>query len=215
MKRLATWALTLGVLLCGVAAEAQVRGGITSSGPNLLNNGDGTYSAPGTAPIRAAAGASTDTTLPAGVLCRFYAVTASSGTAEETIATCAIAANTLNANGMGLRFTAAGYGAANGNTKLIRIRIQPSNAGAIGGTSCSTLSFTASGANWRMDGELLRTGAATELCGGTNTASSTVTTTTAAPAQNTAAALELTVTFETATSAGDATLRYFVVELLR
>jgi hypothetical protein len=206
MRRL-TLAL-LALLLCG---EAQAQGlgpggGLWSSGPNLTKNSDGTYSAPGSAPIKTQAGTGTGTTLPSGVLCVNTTPQATTGLAEEVLATCTITANTLSANGMALRVTAGTTSAANANNKTLKIRL-----GGIGGATVLSVATTTSAASFKADAVIVRTGAATQIASASALASNQTT----SPTQTLANALDLVVTGTTATAAGDLTLQFLIVELLR
>lgn len=76
-------------------------------------------------------------------------------TNETTLWTYDLPANTLSANNKGVRITVWGTGAANGNTKTIRVKF--------GGSTVSALAATTSGLDWCATVEVWRTGAATQV----------------------------------------------------
>jgi hypothetical protein len=79
-------------------------------------------------------------------------------TTEEDLWTYSLPANTLSANGKSLRITVWGTTAANANTKNVRAYF--------GGTEVAAGQSTTSGANWRIDVVLHRTGASAEISNG-------------------------------------------------
>jgi len=162
-------------------------------------------------PIILPAGGGTGTTGVSGLLCVGAALVTTTGTAEQTLATCTVPANTLNANSMTLRVTASGLTAANGNTKVIRARW-----GGIAGNACAAVSTSGSGVGWRLVSEITRLGDAThQWCIGAGTAATSTGLTISAPTLDLTAANTIVITITTATQAGDASLYHYMVELLR
>lgn len=107
------------------------------------------------------AGQGTASYRPSGVILVNTTTQATVGTSEETLATVTIPANTLSANGQALRFSAFFSTAANGNTKIVRVRWNATNGNII--TAASTA--TSAGPIIVM-GYVVRTGAATQLLAG-------------------------------------------------
>jgi hypothetical protein len=136
-------------------------------------------------------------------------VQATTGTIEEVLATYTLPANTLSANGKGVRVTAAGLTAANGNTKTMRVRF-----GGIGGTQVCSSTTATSGVAWHQTAEIFRTGAATQITGCTSTAGTAANTNINTAAQTLSGTVDIVVTGTTATASGDATLYYLVVEAI-
>lgn len=134
---------------------------------------------------------------------------ATTGTSEEVLATYTLPANTLSASGKAIRVTAWGTSAANGNTKIVRIRF-----GGIGGTQTSAVTWTGSGSAWKQVTEIIRTGATTqESCGQAHGNAATLITY-AAPTQTLSGAVDIVVTATTPTAAGDVTFKGLIVEAL-
>lgn len=131
-------------------------------------------------------------------------------TTEEDLWSYSLPANTLNANGRGVRITAFGSFAANGNTKTLRLKF--------GGSNIVSYAIATNNSGWEASGIVIRTGASTQLAGGnkllTNSAtllSSGIVT----PAEDTTAAIVIKVTGTNGTaSANDIVFRGAVVELL-
>jgi hypothetical protein len=136
---------------------------------------------------------------------------ATTGTVEEVLATYTLPANTLSANGKGVRITAWGTTAANGNAKTTRIRF-----GGIGGTIVATVAGSSSGSAVVLSCVIARTGAATQTSVSLTQlmASSTNSVTVAAPTQTLSGTVDIVVTGTTATSAGDLTFVGMIVEAL-
>jgi hypothetical protein len=212
MRRIMGLALLAVLLAAGAQAQGLGQGpGLWSSGPNLTKNSDGTYSAPGSAPIKTQAGTGTGTTLPSGVLCVNTTAQATTGLVEEVLATCAVPANTLSSNGMGLRITAWGTAVGNANAKNLRVRF-----GGIGGTALVVLSISgAGGTSWRLVGDVIRTGAATQEASASGSSASAITALSTSPTAALGGAVDVVVTGLTATAIGDATFKGLAVELLR
>lgn len=134
---------------------------------------------------------------------------ATTGTAEEVLATYTLPANTLSANGKGVRIIAFGASAANANVKITRIRF-----GGIGGTIIAALSFSSSAASWRLSAEVVRTGAATQITTSQSGSGATSSSQTVSASQTLSGTVDIVVTGVTATSAGDATFQGLIVEAL-
>jgi hypothetical protein len=146
-----------------------------------------------------------------GLLCVGAGATATTGTAEEVLATCTVPANILNATAVTLRVTASGLTAANANTKIVRIRW-----GGIGGNACAAQSTSGSGVGWRMMAEITRLATSTtEWCEGIASAGTAISNTISAPTLDAAATQTIVITGTTATQAGDATMYHYMVEMLR
>lgn len=130
------------------------------------------------------------------------------GTGEDTLYSQAIAANTLSVNGQKLTFGGFGTWAANGNSKVVRVKF--------GATTILTATTTGSGGGFRFSGEIVRTGAATQVggssffdhasSGGSGAAFGNY----SAPAETLSNAITFTVTGE-ATSNDDIVLKHLTV----
>lgn len=149
-----------------------------------------------------------------GVLCISSATAATTGTTEEVLATCTLPANAFNTNGRAIRIKAWGSSAANGNTKLMRIRF-----GGIGGTTISQRSFVTASHFPYVEAIVLRTGASAQIAfgesgSGAENSSSTAQQNRSSPTSDTTAAIDIVITGHTATAAGDLTLTGFMVEFL-
>lgn len=131
---------------------------------------------------------------------------------EETLWTYSLPANTLSADGHGVRITAWGSFAANANVKTVRVKF-----GATTLQPSSDIATAPSGRAWRFVGEVARTGASTQVGSHLlSIAGLAVTQVVATPAENTATAITLAVTGQNGTaSAGDIVLNYVMVEFLR
>lgn len=158
-----------------------------------------------------------------GVLCKGAPAAATTGTAEEVLATCTIPANTVTASGSSLRLHFFAHTAANANNKLFRVRI-----GGISGAIVLAMGATAlNDKNVSTYGPVIiqRTGATTAtawgfLVDGINATASNGTIapyilTTRAMAVTWANANDLVITATTATAAGDATLDSYFVEVVQ
>jgi len=77
------------------------------------------------------------------------------GTGEDDLMTYTLPANSLNTDGKGIRITVWGSVAINGNTKTIRLKFGTTIIMAIGPS-------TMSGLDWKIEGLVIRTGAATQ-----------------------------------------------------
>lgn len=133
---------------------------------------------------------------------------ATTGTSEEILATYTLPANTLSANGKGVRITAHGTLAANGNTKVVRIRF-----GGIGGTTVTARSTVGNNVAWEATALIFRTGAATQIAVGRAFSSlDNVQLSDSAPTQTLANAIDIVVTGTTATAIGDLTFKSLIVE---
>lgn len=117
-------------------------------------------------------------------------------TTEDNLQTFAMVAGTISVNGRGVRYTASGDGVSTADVTTVRCYF--------GATVCATKVLTASQANtWRMQFEVLRTGAATQTCSGDisngGTAGS-VQQTNATPAETLANSITVKCTGQRATS---------------
>jgi hypothetical protein len=190
------------VLNCGDAGLtfAKTTDTLTVVGPGIFGNGSTV--AKGTGSAVATLG---------GVLNVNTTSQATTGTVEEVLATYTLPANTLSANGKGVRITAWGTTAANGNAKTTRIRF-----GGIGGTIVATVAGSSSGSAVVLSCVITRTGAATQTSVSLTQlmASSTNSVTVAAPTQTLSGTVDIVVTGTTAASAGDLTFVGMIVEAL-
>lgn len=132
------------------------------------------------------------------------------GSGEDTLMSYSLPANTLNANNKGVRITAWGKTAANGNNKTIALYfgIQVASTGA---------NATNNGA-WRVVCEVLRTGSSTQDVGasisyGVNGSAATTRTTFIALTETDTAAITIRVTGE-GTSDNDVVQEGFIIELI-
>jgi hypothetical protein len=151
--------------------------------------------------------AATNSATVGGIFCVNTTSQATTGTVEEVLATCTLPANAMSANGKGIRVTAWGTSAANANSKTIRIRYT-----GIGGSSICLHTATINASGWRAQGEIIRTGAATQefTCLATmNTSSQVISGTSTVTLAN---ASDIVVTATTATAAGDITFKGLLVE---
>ena len=83
------------------------------------------------------------------------AVGTDADTVEKDLITYSLPANRLGVNGQAIRITAWGSAAVNGNTKTIRLDFGATTLRAIGPSAIN-------GLDWRIDGLVVRTGAATQ-----------------------------------------------------
>ena len=127
------------------------------------------------------------------------------GAGEDDLMTYSLPANTLSANGKGVRITACVTYAANGNTKTIKLYF--------GSTVLVTRSAGDNGSFIKLEGYVTRTGASTQEASGflyfTNGSALTRST----PAEDTTGAITIKMTGE-ATSNDDIVQRVLIVEAL-
>ena len=151
-------------------------------------------------------GASTAQAIVGGTVCQSTASAATTGTSLETLATCSLPSNALSVDGMGLRVKAWGITAANSNSKTFALYF--------GATACATLTGTINNGAIVAETTILRTGAATQECGGTAIGGTAVSATRQTPAETLAGALTITVKGTTPTASGDLTFKGLTVEVL-
>lgn len=111
----------------------------------------------GASRIGGEAGTSDNDFAAGGMLYEFRTQTGNVLTGEDVLASYSLPANTLTANGMGLRIEAWGSFAANGNAKRIRFRFHTANTNLVFDSTA-----TAYQGIWRFSGSVTRTGAATQ-----------------------------------------------------
>jgi hypothetical protein len=151
---------------------------------------------------------------PGGVISINTGSQATTGTSEETLMSFSLPASTLNVDGRGVRITAWGVTAANGNAKTYGLYF-----GATALTNAPGI--TDNNHRWRIDAIVFRTAAATQE-GITTRSSSTsdsagggttrnVRTT---PGETLSGAVTIALKATTATSAGDVTCEGLLVEVL-
>ena len=152
-------------------------------------------------------GASTGFAVIGGRVCTSTASAPTTGTTAEILASCPLPANALSIDGAGVKVKAWGTTAANGNNKTLRIDV--------GGSTCATLTAATNNGVLTVETTILRTGAATQECGGSGIASSgTVSATRAAPTEDTTLSMTVSAKGTTPTASGDLTLRGMTVELI-
>ena len=137
------------------------------------------------------------------------AVGTDANTDEKDLITYSLPANSLSADGKGVRITAWGTVAANGNTKTIRLKFGATVISVIGPSEMSVL-------DWRIDGLVIRTGAATQDAMATemlDTAAQDTTITTPTETLNGAVVIKITGLNGTA-SANDIVAEGMLVEYL-
>jgi hypothetical protein len=159
----------------------------------------------GTSVTSVAVGSGTTTALVGGTLFTSTTAAATTGTAEETLMSYTMPANTLAVNGRGVRITAWGSTAANVNAKMIKVYF---------GTSVpAVITTSSSGAAWRATAYMTRTGAAAQTSWGEILVSASAAAYGAFTATEALTSTVLIkVTGTTATAAGDATATGFMVE---
>ena len=165
--------------------------------------------APASTQVYTETGGASASGLRGGVICTTYADATNTNAAETVMATCTVPANTLTASGHALVFRTQGITAANVNVKNIKVRF-----GGIGGTIVAEFNgISASAAPWRLEGEIIRTGATTQRSAGVGFAStSAFLLTSAAPTQTLSGAVDLVVT-GLGVATADVTLKTLVVEV--
>lgn len=140
----------------------------------LLVNGTAStipFSVHGTAPgdslavgatgtVNILAGGSTSTASVGGTLATDTTTTGNVGTGEDTLQTYTVPAATLSVNGHTIRFTASGTIASTVNAKRIRVKF---GATTLFDTGAAGIPISAA-FNWTIEGEIIRTGAATQKC---------------------------------------------------
>lgn len=131
---------------------------------------------------------------------------ATTGTTEETLSSYNLPANALSANGKGLRVTAWGTTAANGNSKTFAL--------TFGATTCSTLSGTLNNAAIVLTALILRAGASDQECGGTGLAGTVASSTRGTPAEAETGAIVIAAKATTPTASGDLSFQAMTVEVL-
>ena len=144
-----------------------------------------------------------------GVLKSFTTSTATTATAEETLASYAMPANTLNRDGQALLIRAWGITAANGNNKTQKLYL--------GATALiSTGALAANNKDWYLEALVVRSGAATQTSVGNGQANAAIVASdVVAGAEDLATALTIALKATDATAAADTTLKGFHVEMLQ
>lgn len=160
----------------------------------------------------AAFSAATNSVAVGGVFCVNTTSTATTGTTEEVLATCTLPANALSANGKGVRISATATTAANGNTKVYRIRF-----GGIAGGQLVAPTITTSGAGVAAIAYVIRTGSGAQYGWGSATTGTDGATGNASMNDvvlgvTDTGTIDIVVTGTTATAAGDLTHKAVIVE---
>lgn len=131
-------------------------------------------------------------------------------TTEETLITYTLPANTLNANGKGVRIRVTGQTANNANTKTIRLYF--------GSTvlMSNDITTTPNSQSWEFDAMVIRTSSTTEKCISRGTvATASQTTTYTGAGEDVTATIVIKVTGQNGTaSASDITAQMLMVEYL-
>jgi hypothetical protein len=178
---------------------------------------DGASYAPSASGVLACAGsgqapafrALATTDLPAGVPLSLFTSTTSgpnSGTTETDLGTYSMPGGTLSVNGQKVRITAWGQIASNANLKTIKLYF--------GSTVLITDNGTVNGAGFRLYGEVVRTGATTQVAHGISMMQRTLLNGFTSPAETLANAITIKATGQSAVGSNDLTLRGFTVELV-
>lgn len=156
--------------------------------------------------------AATNSAVVGGVFCVNTTSTATTGTVEEVLATCTLPANALSANGKGVRISATATTAANGNTKVYRIRF-----GGIAGGQLVAPTITTSGAGVAAIAYVIRTGSGAQYgwgsaTTGTDGAAGNASMNDVVLGVTDTGTIDIVVTGTTATAAGDLTHKAIIVE---
>lgn len=154
----------------------------------------------------AGAGGSTATVPVSGRLCSSTTTQATTGTVKETLASCILPANSLEAAGRTLVVTAWGTTAANVNSKTFTIDF--------GGTTVCTVTTTASAAPISCRASVIRKASASQETTGLGAAGTAVNVTRTATTITDTANITLAITATTPTASADATFQGFVAEWL-
>lgn len=153
-------------------------------------------------------GSGSNTYAPEGVICRVTAAVSNSGTGETDLMSCTLSAASLSVNGQGVRITAWGTTAANGNTKAMRLYFGTA-------TPASRTGVTTSGVSWKLQTTVLRTGAATQVAQGeAGVDNVSVFYFATSPTQDLTAAITIKVTGQSGTGSNDVTATGLLVEAL-
>lgn len=208
-------AATTGDLLSVSATSTYANIAAVATGQVLASAGTGTLPAytasPALTTVTLGAGTGTGTYKPSGVIATNITPQATTGTSEETLASVTIPGNTLAVNGQALRITAYFTSAANTNAKTVALRWN----GTAGTIITSNTGFTASGAAVVLTGNVIRTGAATQVLGGPGLASGTaVRATVTSDVITLSGDIVVYVRGTTATASGDVTFQALTVEYL-
>lgn len=176
-------------------------------------------------PSRVRAGSGTGALTLGGVICKSATPVATTGTSEQILATCALPAGTLAANGAHIRFQMQAVSAANANNKTLKVYLSASGGG-LAGSVCYTSGAAASNNEiWlpSAPGIMFPTGAAAGRCShnlwrgskGGATAITAMVWQTDQLAQTWANALEIVISGTTPTAAGDLTLTGYTIEVVQ
>lgn len=138
-----------------------------------------------------------------------FTSTAPAGTSEEIVAKVTIPALTLYKDGQILHFVIYGTHAANTNSAILAARF-----GGIGGTVVATRTSIVSGDILRLEGYIVRTGAATQKAIGKGLSTDKVLNTASSPTQDLTTAIDLVVTCTNGTAASDLAYTGMIVEVL-
>ena len=117
------------------------------------------------------------------------------GTGEDDLITYSLPANSLSADGKGVKIKAWGTTAANGNTKTIKLHFGSTVVRQIGASAINDK-------DWKIDAIVIRTGASTQDALGTEIVDSIALNTHSEPGEDTTTATTIKVTGE-ATSNND------------
>ena len=130
------------------------------------------------------------------------------GTGEDVLITYSLPADTLSDDGKGVRITAWGSVAVNGNTKTVRLDFGATTIRAIGPSAIS-------GLDWRIDGLVFRTSATSQDAMATESLDATgQDTTITTPAETLSGTVVIRITGE-ATTDNDVVCEGMLVEILQ
>lgn len=142
-------------------------------------------------------------------VCQDFTSTAPAGTSEEIVAKVTIPGGTLYRDGQILHFVIYGTHAANTNSAVLAARF-----GGIGGTVVATRTSVVSGDILRLEGYIVRTGAATQKAIGKGLSTDKVLNTASSPTQTLSGDVDLVVTCTNGTAASDLAYTGMFLEIL-
>lgn len=185
--------------------------GIATFANGAVFSGSATFSGTTALPTgtTVAAGTGSETGTLTGTIHVDTTVTTSAATSKTTIVSYSLPANSLSANGKGVRILAWGSCAANGNNKTVTIDV-----GAGGTTVATTGAVANNNGAWRLDATLVRTGAATSISSGTAISAATAANTVAADTSSWSAACTIALTATNGTASDDTIFKGWMIQHL-
>jgi len=157
--------------------------------------------------INAGTGAATVT--PVGVLTVSTAIVTSAATAKTTNISYSLPANTLSADGKGIRITTWGTCAGNGNNKTVTVDV-----GAGAAIAATTGAVANNAGHFRLVVEVIRTGAAALACSSLAVSNATAKVTTVTDTSDTTAAILIAITSTNGTASDDTIHKGYLIEAL-